>query len=240
MLRIPLLLGALAIAGCGATSGYVSTGGYATVGDPYYNEYGYDDYAYLSPYGSWIELSGTRVWRPTVGTGFVPYQTYDYPWVDHTYNRGHWYRHQTQGWIWSPNVVDYNRYGWREAPRVRVHRQNVRYDDRDYRRGYDRGYYRRDATPYYRNNYRNDYRRDYRVRDRAQRPLVVPRSNFNYRQPRYQDRAQYRQRVAPPQQYRAPIRQRGYDRRIIIPSGRPRIDRPVEPPRTRYHNRRPH
>ncbi len=75
-------------------------------------------YSSLSPYGSWIQISGgVTVWRPAhVGYGWAPYRNGHWIWTDDgwywqsyepfgyiTYHYGRWYYDDYYGWIWIPD-----------------------------------------------------------------------------------------------------------------------------------------
>ncbi len=75
-------------------------------------------YSSLSPYGSWIQISGgVTVWRPVnVSSGWAPYRNGQWIWTDDgwywesyepfgyiTYHYGRWYYDDNYGWIWIPD-----------------------------------------------------------------------------------------------------------------------------------------
>ena len=80
-------------------------------------------YDTLSPYGSWVNVSGYGwCWQPTVGVRVSSWQPYsdagrwywsdsgwywqsDYSWGWAPFHYGRWYRHATCGWIWNPGRV---------------------------------------------------------------------------------------------------------------------------------------
>jgi hypothetical protein len=76
----------------------------------------------LSPYGDWVDVNGTRAWRPSasvVGEDFQPYATNgqwlysdsgwyfqsDYPWGWAPFHYGRWALDPNYGWIWVPGDV---------------------------------------------------------------------------------------------------------------------------------------
>ncbi|MGO9831049.1 MAG: DUF6600 domain-containing protein [Myxococcaceae bacterium] len=73
----------------------------------------------LSPYGDWVDVDGTRAWRPAanvVGDDFQPYAT-NGQWVASDYG---WYFQSDYGWGWAPFhygrwAMDAN-YGWVWVP----------------------------------------------------------------------------------------------------------------------------
>lgn len=80
-------------------------------------------YDSLSPYGSWIYLSGYGwCWQPTVAVSVSTWRPYcdrgrwywsdagwywnsDYSWGWATFHYGRWYRHPGCGWVWTPGTV---------------------------------------------------------------------------------------------------------------------------------------
>jgi hypothetical protein len=80
-------------------------------------------YDTLSPYGSWIYLSGYGwCWQPTVAVSVATWRPYcdrgrwywsdagwywnsDYSWGWATFHYGRWYHHPGCGWVWAPGVV---------------------------------------------------------------------------------------------------------------------------------------
>lgn len=80
-------------------------------------------YEPLSPYGSWVYVSGYgRCWRPTVAAvnpGWEPYfdggrwvytdwgwyWVSDYSWGWAPFHYGRWFRHNSWGWCWAPDNV---------------------------------------------------------------------------------------------------------------------------------------
>ena len=80
-------------------------------------------YDSLSPYGSWVYLSGYGwCWQPTVAVSVATWRPYcdrgrwywsdagwywnsDYSWGWATFHYGRWYRHPGCGWVWTPGVV---------------------------------------------------------------------------------------------------------------------------------------
>ncbi len=80
-------------------------------------------YDTLSPYGSWIYLSGYGwCWQPTVAVSVSTWRPYcdrgrwywsdagwywssDYSWGWAAFHYGRWYRHPGCGWVWTPGVV---------------------------------------------------------------------------------------------------------------------------------------
>ncbi len=80
-------------------------------------------YDSLSPYGSWIYVSGSGwCWQPTVAVRVSTWQPYsdsgrwywsdsgwywqsDYSWGWAPFHYGRWSRHATAGWIWNPGTV---------------------------------------------------------------------------------------------------------------------------------------
>ncbi len=83
------------------------------------SDYGEDDPGYASSdldrYGSWIEVSGGRAWRPYVSVGWAPYRagrwrytpsglfwvSYE-PWGWVPYHYGYWDYVSAYGWVWFP------------------------------------------------------------------------------------------------------------------------------------------
>jgi len=76
----------------------------------------------LSPYGDWVDVNGTRAWRPAasvVGEDFQPYASggqwlytdsgwyfqSDYPWGWAPFHYGRWVLDVNYGWIWVPGNV---------------------------------------------------------------------------------------------------------------------------------------
>ncbi len=80
-------------------------------------------YDSLSPYGSWIYLSGYGwCWQPTVAVSVPAWRPYsdrgrwywsdsgwywnsDYSWGWAAFHYGRWYHHAGCGWVWTPGVV---------------------------------------------------------------------------------------------------------------------------------------
>ena len=80
-------------------------------------------YDTLSPYGSWIYLSGYGwCWQPTVAVSVSTWRPYcdrgrwywsdagwywysDYSWGWATFHYGRWYHHPGCGWVWAPGLV---------------------------------------------------------------------------------------------------------------------------------------
>jgi hypothetical protein len=80
-------------------------------------------YDSLSPYGSWVYLSGYGwCWQPTVAVSVSTWRPYcdrgrwywsdggwywysDYSWGWATFHYGRWYRHPGCGWVWTPGLV---------------------------------------------------------------------------------------------------------------------------------------
>jgi hypothetical protein len=80
-------------------------------------------YDTLSPYGSWIYLSGYGwCWQPTVAVSVSTWRPYcdrgrwywsdagwywssDYSWGWAAFHYGRWYSHPSCGWVWTPGVV---------------------------------------------------------------------------------------------------------------------------------------
>lgn len=80
-------------------------------------------YDTLSPYGSWIYLSGYGwCWQPTVAVSVPTWRPYcdrgrwywsdsgwywssDYSWGWAPFHYGRWYRHPGSGWVWTPGTV---------------------------------------------------------------------------------------------------------------------------------------
>jgi len=76
----------------------------------------------LTPYGDWVDVNGTRAWRPSsavVGEDFQPYASggqwlytdsgwyfqSDYPWGWAPFHYGRWVLDPNYGWIWVPGNV---------------------------------------------------------------------------------------------------------------------------------------
>jgi len=80
-------------------------------------------YDTLSPYGSWIYLSGYGwCWQPTVASSVSTWRPYcdrgrwywsdagwywssDYSWGWAAFHYGRWYNHPGSGWVWTPGLV---------------------------------------------------------------------------------------------------------------------------------------
>ncbi len=80
-------------------------------------------YDSLSPYGSWIYLSGYGwCWQPTVAVSAPAWRPYcdngswywsdggwywnsDYSWGWAAFHYGRWYHHSRSGWVWTPGTV---------------------------------------------------------------------------------------------------------------------------------------
>ena len=79
-------------------------------------------YDSLSPYGSWVYLSGYGwCWQPTVAVSYSTWRPYcdrgrwyysdagwywnsDYSWGWAAFHYGRWYHHSGCGWVWTPGV----------------------------------------------------------------------------------------------------------------------------------------
>ena len=100
-------------------------------------------YDTLSPYGSWVEVDGNWVWRPTVAVSDPGWRPYcdrgnwlytdsgwawhsEYSWGWAPFHYGRWSRHGTYGWVWAPDTVwspawvswrsSDSHYGWAPLP----------------------------------------------------------------------------------------------------------------------------
>ena len=80
-------------------------------------------YDTLSPYGSWVYLSGYGwCWQPTVAVSVSTWRPYcdrgrwywsdagwywhsDYSWGWAAFHYGRWYQHPRSGWVWAPGTV---------------------------------------------------------------------------------------------------------------------------------------
>lgn len=79
-------------------------------------------YESLSPYGSWVNVSGIGMcWQPTVAVTSVEWRPYsdrgrwlwsdsgwywqsDYSWGWAAFHYGRWHRHDRIGWVWAPDI----------------------------------------------------------------------------------------------------------------------------------------